>query len=565
VSTAEAVRAARLPDYGDEYDYYDQDSGDGQAVASSSAAVVDGDFEARLWTPLSGVSSDDAVVTRLPSRDREEEPQAATAGGETAVAMRGLFGRDSAYLMVAAAQSALAALSIPITTRLLGSQFAVVTTSIAVMQVLVAFGAYSLPLAIQRNYRDEDGGRDARRTVSLTLITATITLVLSYATGPLWVPALGLGTFSPALRYAVIWAALSAATFGAVALLRSRNLFRVYALVSFIQALVAEAFSVLLVVFVHRSASEFILGEMIMQVVALGLALSVTRPLPLRRVDRQLVVRSLKYASGLLPASVASFLLTSSDRIIIHHDLPAAHYLQVARYGAVYNIAAIPILLLGLLDPVWLPRFFKLNDPRLRARLLADSRDVLFWLLIPTVLGLGFGIPLVLSVWVPGSYHPAGLVIVVVTIAAGAIPVAGYISANRVLLISGRTFWIGLGTVVAALFNIACNIVLVPRMGIEGSALSTSLAYVLLMVLANVFSRRVQRLRHPPIGLLLASALAIGVALSCTVLPWTGPFAVLRALLTLACVVVVISMLRDVISAGSGRWPSRLSRGISRR
>jgi hypothetical protein len=42
-------------------------------------------------------------------------------------------------------------------------------------------------------------------------------------------------------------------------------------------------------------------------------------------------------------------------------------------------------------------------------------------------------------------------------------------------------------------------------------------------------------------------------------------FAVVRALLTLACVVVVVGLLRDVIGQGNGRWPSRLARGTSRR
>jgi len=196
---------------------------------------------------------------------------------------------------------------------------------------------------------------------------------------------------------------------------------------------------------------------------------------------------------------------------------------------------------------------------------MADSRDVLFRLLIPTVLGLGFGAPLVLSVWVPGSYHPAGLVIVIVTISAGAFPVAGYISANRVLLMAGRTFPIGIGTVLAAGFNIICNIILVPLMGIEGSALSTSLAYILLLGLATLFSYRIQTLRRPGFGLLLGCAMAVAVALGCTLLPWTGVFAVVRAVLTLACVVVVVALLRDVIGQGNGRWPSRLARGTSRR
>jgi O-antigen/teichoic acid export membrane protein len=552
-SQVRARRSARLPDYGDD-DW------------SGSTLVLDAEGEQHNGHRSSGVgvAERDAslryeqVVEPLPYAVEEAlellpDQGAAPVATEKQTAMRGLFGRDMAYLLVVASQSAVAALSIPITTRLLGRQFAVWTTSLAVMQVLLAIGVFSLPTAVQRNYAAEDGGRKARKTITLAFFTSAITLVISYSTGPLWAPALGLGNFGAPLQYAVVWAMFCAVTFAAMALLRSRDKFRAYALVSLIQSLVADAASVLLVAFVHRSAATFLLGEMGVQGLALAIALYATRPLPLRRRDAALIRSSLKYSSGLVPAAVSGFLLMASDRIVLHHDLPADHYLQVARYGAVYNIAAIPILLLGLLDSVWLPRFFGVKDPELRAALLADSRDVLLRLLIPTVVGLGLGVPMVLSVWVPDYYHPAGLVIVVVTISVGAFPMVGYLSANRVLLIAGRTVPLGMCFVIAAAFNIAANIILVPIWGIEGSALATSAAYLLLLGLGVALSHRIQRLRRPSARLLLASAVAIAVALGCAVVPATGVLAVIRAILALACIAVVVASLRDVMSDRSGR------------
>jgi O-antigen/teichoic acid export membrane protein len=154
---------------------------------------------------------------------------------------------------------------------------------------------------------------------------------------------------------------------------------------------------------------------------------------------------------------------------------------------------------------------------------------------------------------VPGYYHPAGLVIVVVTISVGAFPMVGYLSANRVLLIAGRTVPLGMCFVIAAAFNIAANIILVPVWGIEGSALATSLAYLLLLGLGVALSHRIQRLRRPSARLLLGSAAAIAVALGCAVVPGTGVLAVIRAILALACIAVVVASLRDVMSDRSGR------------
>jgi O-antigen/teichoic acid export membrane protein len=560
-SGASIARRA-TPDYGDDVEAVD-DERFGAAIAYEAAPTARTALgEDVFYWPRAPTAPRDRPADRreAPISDADPDGGDVPVRSETESAMRGLFGRDGAYLLVAASQAGLAALSIPITTRLLGSGFAVITLSLAVMQLLVAVGVFSLSTAIQRNYRISDGGRDARRTVTLAIITATVTCAVASATGPVWAPALSHGRFSPALQYAVIWAALTSVTFASIALIRSRNLLRVYALISVIQSFVAEVFSVLLVVFVHRSAAEFVFGEMLMQAVAATIAVAVARPLMLRRRDRDLIVRSLKYSSALVPAAVSGFLLTTCDRLIIRHDLPI---LQLARYGAVYNVASIPLLLLGMLDQVWLPRFLAIDDARVRGALLADSRDALYRILIPVILGIGFGIPLVLAVWIPHDYHAAGLVIVVLTISAGSIPMAGYISANRVLLISGRTLPVGLCMVLAATLNIGANIALVPVLGIEGSALSTSLAFLLLQILTTVFAHRVQRLRHPPLELLALSAAAVGVAFSCTALPASGVFAVARALLTLGCVATVIVLLRGLVSPSNA--PRLAGRALKRR
>jgi O-antigen/teichoic acid export membrane protein len=464
----------------------------------------------------------------------------------TEKAIRGLFGRDSSYLLVWGVQVGVAALSIPVTTRLLGTGFSAVTTSLAVMEVLVAVGVFSLPPAVQRNYREADDA-DARRIVTLTIVTAGITLAVATATGPYWSRLVGLGRFSPVLQYSVVWASLAAVTVSALALLRSRDNLLAYGLVSFVQSVLAVTLGVVLIVFVRRTATEFVLGEMLMQAVAMVLALSLTRPLRIRRRHLQLVRNALKYSGALVPAEIGWFALTASDRLIIHHDLPA---LQVARFGAVYQIASVPILLLGLLDTVWLPRFFSLaNDSRL-SEVLADSRDALYGLLIPAVMALNFSAPLVLSLWLRPSFHAAGLVIVVVTISVGGFPLAGFFAAYRVLLVSGRTGPVGLSMTAAAIVNIALNIALVPIAGVEGSALSTLLAYVLLHALMVRFARRVRQLRRPPLKLMISCAAAVVVAASCAAIPSTGAFAVTRVAATLASLVVFGLMLRRLIAPG---------------
>jgi O-antigen/teichoic acid export membrane protein len=110
---------------------------------------------------------------------------------------------------------------------------------------------------------------------------------------------------------------------------------------------------------------------------------------------------ALRFALPLVPAMLAAFVLEASDRLVVQHDLGSA---PVARYAVAYNIGAIPILALGALTTVWMPRVFALTGARVRDRVLAQSRDALYALLVPVVMGLGIGAPVLLHIWAPPIY-----------------------------------------------------------------------------------------------------------------------------------------------------------------
>jgi O-antigen/teichoic acid export membrane protein len=126
-------------------------------------------------------------------------------------AIRGMFGRDSLYMVVWTGQTLMATVITPVATRLLGPhQFGQVSAAVAVMQVLVAVGSLSLQTAVQRAFAEENGDAKARRIVAVSILVGVITLVLAYATGPLWSPPAGLGHFPLAVKYAVAWSVATA-------------------------------------------------------------------------------------------------------------------------------------------------------------------------------------------------------------------------------------------------------------------------------------------------------------------------------------------------------------------
>ena len=465
---------------------------------------------------------------------------------QTAETMKGLFGRDSLYMLLWGVQLGIAALCTPIITRMLGvSEFGVVAATLAMVQVVVALASFSLQSAVQRAFAHGDGDRDARRIVTVAVILALGMWALVDATGPFWSQALGLGRYGPALEYGVAWAALWAITNAALGLIRSQDKLFAFGIVTLLQSVVAEVLGLLLVALVHRTASEYVLGHLIAQGAAVCVALIVARPLALRRHDLPMLRGALRYSVGLVPAALASFVLDTSDRLIVHGDLgPTA----VARYAVAYNVAGLTIILLFVLNSVWMPRVFALADTKVRTSVLGASRDLLYALLIPIVVGLCAASPIILSIWVPASYQPGGLLLIVAIVAVTAFPYAGMMSATRVLMFSGNTLAVGVATVVAALVNIGLNVLLVPKLGIAGASLATFCSFSLLFGLLAIRSRLISRLPRPPATLIAKILLAAAISLASTKLPMDSTTMAIRAAVTLGCLVAFVAMLTSIIS-----------------
>jgi len=261
--------------------------------------------------------------------------------------------------------------------------------------------------------------------------------------------------------------------------IRDSDRLRAFAAVSLLQSVGAALLSLALIVLVRRTASEFILGELLAQVAAVLVALLVTRPLRIRRADLTMVRRGLAFASVLAPAAVAGLALDSADRLIIQHGLGST---AVARYSVAYNIGAIPVILLAVLDSSWWPRMFALSRGA-RSAVMSQSRNAIYALLIPTMIGISAGTPFALAAWVPPRYHPGGLLLVVALLSVSSLPIAGGLAATRVLLVAGATRSIASRTVVASGLTVALTVALVSALKLNGAALATLLGFALLHAL----------------------------------------------------------------------------------
>jgi O-antigen/teichoic acid export membrane protein len=457
--------------------------------------------------------------------------------------MSGLFGRDTIYLATWVLQIVAAAGVTPFVTRLLGpGEFGPVAAATAVMQVLFVLAGCGLQVAVQRWYAEPGGHVAAARLLTLGIGVSVAVTAVAVATGPLWSRPLGFSSFDTDLLIAVLWAGASAVTAAGLALLRSQDRLLGFASASLMQSVVSEGLSLGLVAWHSDTSETYLLGHLVAQLLAVAVVLRATPPRWLRRRDLPLARAGLAYGLPLVPAALGAFVLNAADRLMVQGYLGEV---EVARYQVAYNIGSLPMLVLTALTTVWLPRFFAVSDDGERRAVLAASRAALQRLLAPVLVGMSVTSPLVLQVWASAEYRPLDLTLVTAVVIVSAVPFTAVQSATRDLLTRSATKAVAWSTVLAAVANVALNVLLIPAMGITGAALATFLAYAVqhvLLLVATGWSPDHGIGPWPSVQLALAGGLAFAVL----PLPTDTGGLALRTVVGLACLAWFVRVLRAV-------------------
>ncbi len=442
-----------------------------------------------------------------------------------------LFGRDSVYMLVWGLQLFLAAAMTPFITRAVGvGEFGEIASAIAVMQVLFGLAGLGLQTAIQRVYARR-GTADARRLLTLSVLVAVLVTAAADLTGAVWSRLLGFDAYETTLRLAVLWAGASAVTHAALGLLRSLDRLAAFTGVGLMQSVVAEAASLVLILAVRPTPLMFVLGRVLAQLAAVALALSVARLRRLRRADRALVLAGLAYALPLVPAELSTFVMNTADRLIVRHELGLD---EVARYQLVYNLGSIPATLITLLNVAWMPRIFALAAGRERSGVLAASRDALYRLLMPVMIGLSLGMPILLRIWAPAQYRPDELLMTAAVVILQVVPYTAALSATRGLLAAGRSGAVAVAAEAGAVANFELNLLHVPGIGLLGAAAATTGAFAVMHGVLVARSRAVAPVPRPSPARLARLALAIAATLLVAGLPTDPMFLVVRGVLAAA-------------------------------
>jgi len=197
----------------------------------------------------------------------------------------------------------------------------------------------------------------------------------------------------------------------------------------------------------------------------------------------------LRFALPAFPFLLSWWVVTSSDRYVI------ATYLgldSVGIYSAAYNIGNIIIMIVSVLALVLTPTLSRLYDEEKMDELaiqIGYSLKYFLMLAIPFVAGAAILARPLLTLFSTASMASRGDVVLPL-IALSILLYGACVVVGQVLLLTSKTALLGFVWVAAASLNLGLNILLVPRMGINGSAISSSMAYALVLGIVCSYSFR---------------------------------------------------------------------------
>lgn len=186
----------------------------------------------------------------------------------------------------------------------------------------------------------------------------------------------------------------------------------------------------------------------------------------------------LSFGLPTIAGNVANWVVVSSDRYVIGYFLGAT---SVGIYSAAYGLGSLPFMIIGILGFVLPPALSKLYDGGRMKEVethLSYSLKYALALAIPFVFGAAILAEPVLRLFSTPEIASQGYFILPIVALSALVLVSGGVI-NHIIIMIKKTKISGAAWVIAAVVNLGLNILVVPRIGILGAAITTLIAYSL--------------------------------------------------------------------------------------
>jgi O-antigen/teichoic acid export membrane protein len=429
-------------------------------------------------------------------------------------ALKRLTGESVVYGLGQVSGRAVSLLLVPLLTRILTpGEFGVGELVIAYSQTTVLILVFGMDGALARFfYQEPDRGariRMASTSLAFRIVTGgLVALALALASGPLATLTLGGDAYR---KYLVIGAGTLPLT---LLVLYCNDVLRVtfqpwkFIAMNIVQTVLIAGVSIWLVVFEKTGVAGVLYGRLAGDAAAALLGLILVRHTIGLHFDSVVLRRMLGYGLPLVPVAFAYGAITAIDRFMLQR---ARSIEEVAVYAVAMKFFAVVTMGVSAFQLAYGPfAFAHAADPgarRLYARVFAAfvTAGSLGALIVAAIAHEA------LALLAPAAY--AGAALPAVLLAFAAVAQGAYYVASVGVGLALKTPWLGLSAGGAALVAIAANVLLTPRFGPAGAAVSTLLAYAVSALLTYAVAQRMYPV--PYRGLRVLTLFGVALAAGC--------------------------------------------------
>jgi O-antigen/teichoic acid export membrane protein len=425
----------------------------------------------------------------------------------------------------------LAVLLLPLYTSYLGPRgFGKIETVVALTTVLVIVLRMGISSAFFRFYfdtKDDDERRLIVRTsfwFTMTMATAGLAAGFIFATPIAHGLKLGDDPWLVRAAFVGLWAQMNYEQLTSLFRVEERSVSFVIASVA--NVLITVGVTVLLVVGLHKGPTGAVVGNFVGTLCVYLVLLAYRRYQLGLEFSRDLLRQMNRFGMPLVPSALALWAINFIDRIFIAQYKGQA---EVGVYSVAVRISSAIVFLMIAFRLAWPAFAYSIEDDREAKRTYSYVLTYLLFVCSWVSLALGVLAPWLVEVLAPKhSFHRAADAVALLAFASTAY--AGY---TVVAIGIGRARQTQLNWVVsgaAAVVNVVLNVILIPRYGMIGAAISTAAAYVGLLLGMVWNSRRVYPVDYQWRRVVTLVGVAIGLTVVGSVLDVPLAVAILIAL-----------------------------------
>jgi O-antigen/teichoic acid export membrane protein len=204
-------------------------------------------------------------------------------------------------------------------------------------------------------------------------------------------------------------------------------------------------------------------------------------------IDRALLKEVLKYAAPLVPASIAFWVISTSNRFFLSQFDSLA---QVGVYGVAVKFATVITLLTSSVQMAWRPYSMSIKDRSDAKNIFANIYLIVFAVGMLGLIGIATFIPYILKWMIPNpEFHEAGKYIPILSL--GTFLNFYYLIISVGLFIKKETKPISIYFGIAAIISVILNLVFIPTLSLWGATLAVVISYLFACVAIFVKSQKV--------------------------------------------------------------------------